>query len=133
MMRSVARRTFVATMLVASLAVGGAPAAHGADREIPHVFTGTGSIRTRGFQLPGHWTLVWSFDCAGSVAGPGVFSIQVVQVDGSPSRRNVRIPRLLRFDNAGFGTEQYDQGGTRAFFRIASQCSWTVTEAPIVS
>jgi hypothetical protein len=62
-----------------------------------------------------------------------VFSIQVVQIDSSSSRRNVRIPRLLRFDNAGFGSEQYDQGGTRAFLRIASQCSWTVTEAPTVS
>jgi hypothetical protein len=76
---------------------------------------------------------MWSFDCAESGAGPGVFSIQVVQIDALSSRRNVRIPRLLRVDNAGFGTEQYDQGGTRAFFRIASQCSWKVAESPTVS
>ena len=133
MKRSVARRTLLATMLVAIFAVGAVPAAHGADRELPHAFSGTGSIRTREFRLPGHWTLMWSFDCAGSATGPGVFSLQVVQIDASSSRHNVRIPRLLRFDNEGFGTEQYDQGGTRAFFRIASQCSWTVTEAPIVS
>ena len=133
-MRSVAHRTFVAAMLVAIFTVcAGVPAASGAGPDVAQDFSGAGSIRTRGFQLPGHWTLTWSFDCAGSVTGPGVFSIQVVQIDASSSQRHVRIPRLLRFDTAGFGAERYDQGGNRAFLRIASQCAWTVAETPILS
>jgi hypothetical protein len=86
---------------------------------------GTGSSLTRGFQLPGEWTLRWSFDCAGAIAGPGVFSIEVVEVQ-RPHRVDLRIPRVLRFDQAGSGSERYAVGGYRAMLRVTSQCPWTL-------
>jgi hypothetical protein len=93
---------------------------------------GIGSSRTRVFRLPTRWSLKWSFACSSSLAGPGLFAVEVVQV--RPSRRlDLRLPRLLRFDLEGSGVERYTTGGYRAVLRVTSQCSWTLRVAELRS
>jgi hypothetical protein len=129
------KRACVTAVLTAVLATGtGVSAAGAADGTVPYDFSGNGSTRTTSFRLPDRWSLRWSFDCSKSIVGPGIFSVQVVEVDSSSGPRlNLRIPRLLRFDSAGSGVESHEQGGHRAFLRIASQCSWTVRVAAFAS
>ena len=118
--RRAVRRTCAGAVLTAVLTVVVSVSASGAAAgKGPYEFSGSGSTRTTGFQLPDHWTLKWSFDCSQSISGPGVFSVQVVEVGSSAPELNLRIPRLLRFDTAGSGVQQYDEGGHRAFLRIA--------------
>jgi hypothetical protein len=111
----------------------GAPPVGAASVKDPHEFSGSGSARTPTFELPDQWTLKWSFDCSASISRPGIFSVQVVVADANAARLNLLIPRLLRFDTEGSGTEHYDHGGHRAFLRIASPCSWTVKAARLAS
>ena len=122
-------QSFVATALLSALLTVaiGVPAVGAASAKGPYDFSGDGSARTPAFRLPDPWSLNWSFDCSASVPGPGVFSVQVVAVDGHATRLDLRFPRLLRYDTVGSGIERYDHGGTRAFLRIASQCSWTLS------
>jgi hypothetical protein len=128
-----------AVVLVIVAVVGGVGGAGGAAGDPPAVrargskepavileLAGSGSRRSESIQLPGRWALKWSFDCRPpSIAGPGVFSVEVIRAHGRP-RRDPQIPRLLRFDTAGSGLERYGGGGYRAFLRIASQCPWTL-------
>jgi hypothetical protein len=128
------RRTCVTAVLTAVLTVVVSVSAAGAaGGKGPYDFSGSGSTRTTVFRLPDHWSLKWSFDCSQSIAGPGVFSVQVVEVGSSAPQLDLRIPRLLRFDTAGFGIEHYDEGGHRAFLRVASQCSWMLRAERFVS
>jgi hypothetical protein len=116
-------------------AVASAPIAVGETTKPPvSIFdaAGSGSSTTAPFRLPDQWSLRWSFDCSRSIAGPGIFSVEVVATSSRP-RHDPQIPRLLRFATSGFGIERYARGGHRAFLRIASECAWTVKAAGLPS
>jgi hypothetical protein len=124
----------VALVVIAG-AVAGAPAAVGGTATSPaSIFdaAGSGSSTTAAFRLPDQWSLRWSFDCSRSIAGPGIFSVEVVATSSRP-RHDAGIPRLLRFGTSGYGIERYARGGHRAFLRIASECAWTVRAARLPS
>lgn len=84
-------------------------------------FAGSGVKNTPDFTVPNEWVLKWTYDC-GNFGSPGNF--QVFEYRGDGSLADLAVNELGK---AGKGvTNEHVDAGVR-YFKINSECAWTVT------
>jgi hypothetical protein len=90
------------------------------------IFTqsGTGISSTATFTVPSEWNLVWHYDCSGFSTGTGNFIVNITNSDGTDDIASAGVNQL---GAGGDGTEHYHADPGSKFFKVNSECAWTIS------
>jgi hypothetical protein len=93
------------------------------------IFTqsGSGTATTDSFKVPSRWDLQWSYDCSGFAGGSGNFIVTIYDDYGQNSQVDFDNQGINQLGAGGNGVEHYHSGGNTKFFKVVSECNWTLT------